>query len=238
MGANKTGGYHTYIERQLANSFLAFNEGDYEQVTDDYQIPRYIDQRAKYTVFIGATLNEETSLWEVTGTAENDNPISKFLEHNYRRLSVGYQSIDASVIDQTYWPQNFPILRIEDVMLLYAELVGNTEEGYDMLNKIHERATGRTYSNLSPEQFQEAVTMERRYELLGEGHRWFDQIRQNTFVKDIQSTFNYYAENIDPANATTYKAYATRVDQRYHVYPIPLSQMQISAGLYTQNDGY
>lgn len=238
VGANKTNGYHTYIERQLANTFLAFNEGEYEVVTADYQIPKYTDRRAKYTVFIGATLDEETSQWEVTGTSEDDNPISKFLEHNYRRLSVGYAGIDDEIIDYSYWPQNFPILRIEDIMLLYAELVGNTEEGYEMLNKIHERATGRSFSGFTPDQFQNAVKMERRYELLGEGHRWFDQIRQNTFVGDIQAKFNYYAENVDPANATTYETYAARVSQRYYVYPIPLSQLQVYAGLYTQNEGY
>lgn len=236
VGANKTNGYHTYIERQLANTFLAFN--GYEIVTKDYQIPIYSDKRAAYTVFIGSTFDEETSIWQTSGTAEYNNPISKFLEHTYRRLYVGYTSIDDNIIDTSYWPQNFPILRIEDVMLLYAELVGNTAEGYEMLNRIHERATGVKLEGMSLEEFQEAVKMERRYELLGEGHRWFDQIRQNTFVNDTQSKFYYYANEIEPDNADIYKAYAARVSQKYHIYPIPLSQIQIYTGLYTQNEGY
>ena len=123
-------------------------------------------------------------------------------------------------------------------MLLYAECVGNTNEGYHCLNLIRTRAGMSTLTGLSPQQFQVAVLSERRHELLGEGQRWFDQVRLNTFVDDIKTKFINYRDLRDGSHSANYTVYANRVTPDMYLYPIPLSQIQVHQGLYTQNKGY
>ena len=133
-----------------------------------------------------------------------------------------------------YWPQNYPLLRLEDVMLLYAECVGATTEGYDMVNRIRQRAGLSALSGLTEAQFQDAVANERRYELAEEGHRWFDLVRQEKYVETLQAMFAYN----DDTTTGTYKAFASRVTKDMYLYPIPQSQIEVRAGLYSQNPGY
>ena len=146
--------------------------------------------------------------------------------------------MDAEITDRTFWPQNWPVLRIEDVMLLYAECVGNTTDGYRYLNMIRQRAGLSDLKELSADAFQKAVAFERRCELLGEGHRWFDQVRQNTFVEEIRTTFTNYRDKRDASHSSNYTIYANRVTQNSALYPIPMSQIRIREGLYQQNPGY
>jgi hypothetical protein len=72
--------------------------------------------------------------------------------------------------------------------------------------------------------------MERRLELAGEGVRWFDEVRYNSWKQDIIEMFNRYGNRAgtDVANV---------VDGRY-IYAIPANQMAITPGLYQQNAGY
>ena len=152
----------------------------------------------------------------------------KFFESIKKRESLDLQSIDGQVVDRTYWPQNFPIIRFEDVLLMYAELVGPTSEGYNAINRIRERAGLLPLSGLSADEFQQAVRRERQYELAGEGYRWFDLVRWNTYVDTMKDLFNEY----------DMQDYAKLVTKDSGLYPIPLSQIQVREGLYTQNPGY
>lgn len=246
VNAKTTSGAHCYIERQLANDFLAF-PGDSMELDSDYvheskfPVPLYKDKRAKYTVFIGSGLDEETGQYEPTGLPTTNNYASKFLEHAGRRSMVGLSSINDNIVDTSYWPQNFPVLRIEDMMLLYAEICGSTDAmSYEYVNMIRRRAGVATYSNLSESAFQEAVRQERRYEMLCEGQRWFDEVRQNTFVSDLKTMFNYYRDNYvsSESEKSDYTTIASRIAQHYYLYPIPLTEIQNTSGLYKQNDGY
>ena len=158
----------------------------------------------------------------------------KFFESRIKRAKLDYYDMDAQIIDRTYWPQNYPILRLEDIMLLYAECVGNTTEGYDMVNKIRQRAGLPALSGLSEDEFQTAVEDERRYELAEEGHRWFDLVRQNKYVETLRAMFI----NDDTTTDGTYANFANRVTEDMYLYPIPQSQMEVRKGLYQQNKGY
>ena len=158
----------------------------------------------------------------------------KFFENKYKRSALGYTDMDAQIVDRTYWPQNYPVIRLEDIMLLYAECVGNTDEGYEMLNKIRARAGLDVFSDLDEAEFQKAVDDERRYELAEEGHRWHDLVRHNTYVETIRTMF----DNDDMTVDGTYKAFMNRVTADMYLYPIPQSQIEVRAGLYVQNSGY
>ena len=139
----------------------------------------------------------------------------------------------AALKDYNDWPCNFPILRIEYMMLLNAELLcaeGNVSSALAAVNEIRERAGCDPVSATSADEALKLVKMERRLELAGEGVRWFDEIRYNSWKQDIIEIFNRYGNRAgtDVANVA---------DGRY-IYAIPANQMAITPGLYQQNAGY
>ncbi len=232
--ANLTTGSHIYVERDLQDHFLISSDIDNGDGTTTTE---YIDKRLHGTINTGQTYNEETGQYE-GGATDQNNFCTKFFEHKIKRKLLGLSDMDAEITDRTFWPQNWPVLRIEDVMLLYAECVGNTTDGYRYLNMIRQRAGLSELKELSADAFQKAVAFERRCELLGEGHRWFDQVRQNTFVEEIRTTFTNYRDKRDASHSSNYTIYANRVTQNSALYPIPMSQIRIREGLYQQNPGY
>jgi hypothetical protein len=128
-------------------------------------------------------------------------------------------------------PTNFPILRYADVLLMHAEAVGPTPEGYNSLNQVRRRAFNRPLNAVSPNDappgmnaadFTAYVLRERRIELAFEQERWHDLIRQpgDFFV-------------------TVMRAHGKTQIQNFHRYlPIPLDEVQISGGAIQQNPGY
>lgn len=113
-------------------------------------------------------------------------------------------------------------LRFADVLLLYAEALnenGKSDEALVQLNKVHTRAglTALTNAVLSTQALvRQAIYNERRLELAFEGHRWFDLVRTGTVNAEMGQT----------------------VDSKYHIFPIPLSEILATNGVITQNDGY
>ena len=213
------GNVHIYAENSLRDHFRETDDGD---IT--------LDQRSWGTISTSSIASDDNP------TVDNDHLVFvKFFENKIKRAELGFTDMDATIIDRTYWPQNFPILRIEDVMLMYAEVVGNTSEGLRMVNKIRTRAGLEALpSTLTNEEFQDAVANERRWELAGEGIRWHDLVRQNKYVETLQNMF----ENDDDTADKSYSAIAKRVTKESYLYPIPQQQIQIRKGLYKQNPGY
>jgi hypothetical protein len=224
-----TAGSHIYMNRELQNELTTGYDSSIKDLED------ITDKRWYNTINIAQYYDEEDATYR--GGNPNTNAfITKFFEHKMKRDSLGFGNMDASIIDRTYWPQNWPILRIEDIMLLYAECLGPVSDGYTYLNKTRVRAGLSSLSGLSAEAFQQQVVQERRKELLGEGHRWFDQVRLNTYIQDSQQKFKYHYDNISQDD--NYLIYISRVTQNSALYPIPLSQIRATGSLYKQNPGY
>ena len=220
-GNNLVTGTHVYIERGLQRHFIAKDE-----ITGEY-----IDKRADGTLNLKETVDEDGNIV----TSEGKTFYTKYFESKVKRAKFGMSDMDATIVDRSYWPQNFQLLRIEDIILLYAECVGNTIEGRELVNKIRRRAgLANLDINLSEEEFQKAVQDERRYELAEEGVRWFDLVRRNEYVDTIKQMFI----NDDDTENGTYRQYANRVNADMYLYPIPQSQIEVRKGLYTQNKGY
>lgn len=85
---------------------------------------------------------------------------------------------------------NWPVLRMADVMLMLAEakaVVGDDDNGaINLVNQIRERAFGNSnhdISGLSGNALLNAVLEERKLELLGEGTRRWDLIRNGLMSK-------------------------------------------------------
>lgn len=139
---------------------------------------------------------------------------------------------EAEMKDYNDWGVNLPIIRLEDVMLMYAEILSTKNVGgaMDIVNKIRERAGCAPETASSSAEALAYVKEERRIELMGEGVRWFDLVRWNEWKSATITKFNRY-NNPDGTDISNVK------DGRY-LYPIPLSQMQVKPGFYTQNTGY
>lgn len=86
--------------------------------------------------------------------------------------------------------------RIEEMTLLYAEalaILGNTQAAIDQLDKVRV-LRGLTPYNGSEAGLVDAIFAERRRELMGEGWRWFDQVRYNRIKRD-NAAFNKLLDN-------------------------------------------
>ena len=177
-----------------------------------------------------STVNQESS----------SRYFTKYFEHKVKRAALGYTDIDGQIVDRTYFPINYPLIRLEDVMLMYAELVG-PGEGAQYVNKIRERAGLEALSGdqLSPEGFAQAVDDERRRELAFEGIRWHDIVRHNTYLDKVKDKFNSYIYD-EAGNAIhpDYIKYLGNIQPGTYLYPIPDTQMKARPGLYQQNEAY
>lgn len=156
-----------------------------------------------------------------------------------KRKEMGIQFDDTQLGTGTgslnKWPVNFPILRLEDMMLLYAELLveeGNINGALEQVNKIRNRAgiTPATASN--KEEAMKAVKLERQLELYLEGVRWFDMVRYGEWKNLTLAKYNNY-RNADGSLRTNVSLENVK-DGRY-LLPIPKSETAAVPGLYKQN---
>ncbi|MDR8391059.1 RagB/SusD family nutrient uptake outer membrane protein [Aliifodinibius sp. S!AR15-10] len=119
---------------------------------------------------------------------------------------------------------NWPILRYSDVLLIYAEAVnemsGPTNEAYNAINEIRERANlSDLPTGLSQDEFRAWVYAERRRELPIEGERRFDLVRTGRLLETMK---NYGTSNIQ---------------EHHRLYPIPQNEIILNPKL-EQNPGY
>ncbi|MFD1613545.1 RagB/SusD family nutrient uptake outer membrane protein [Gelatiniphilus marinus] len=116
-------------------------------------------------------------------------------------------------------PNNYRAIRFADVLLMAAEALNRggisdtRAQGY--LNRVRTRAmlpdVATTGSNLTND-----IYKERRVELVGEGHRFFDLVRTGRAAQEIEGF-------------TTGK---------HEVFPIPEIEIQLAGNTWAQNPGY
>ncbi|SEL45330.1 RagB/SusD family nutrient uptake outer membrane protein [Parapedobacter koreensis] len=132
---------------------------------------------------------------------------------------------------------NFPVLRITDVQLMYAEVLN--EGGYEadgaafaLLNTVRSRAglDSLTGADIPDQQaFRDSLFNERRLEFACEALRWFDIVRQGpeqaTIIMDA-----FLARPEEGGGSLTF-------DPKYLLMPIPESELRTNPSL-EQNPGY
>lgn len=160
--------------------------------------------------------------------------------------STTHQWIEASYCCKYTYPvtvqydgeSDWPVLRVADIALLYAEieneLHGPSTETLKYLNMIRERAhiqpftleqVGNTYD------FREAVRNERRMELAFENQRWFDLMRWGIATETVnnylssEAFYSGYAYTVNP------------IQDWQTMLPIPVSVIDINPQA-AQNVGY
>jgi hypothetical protein len=123
--------------------------------------------------------------------------------------------------------QNVRVIRYAEVLLMHAEAaneLGKPEEALQSLNQVRARARGGDASILpnvtttNKDELRNAIWHERRVELALENERFFDLVRQGRAPQVLGPRGFVAGKN--------------------EVWPIPQNEIDLSAGVLTQNPGY
>jgi len=119
-------------------------------------------------------------------------------------------------------PNNYRSIRFADVLLMAAEALnrGNIDDNLarTYLNRVRERAFGNSDNNVatSGASLTSDIYHERRVELVGEGHRFFDLVRTGRAASEIDG-------------------FQTGKNE---LFPIPSIEIELSGNRWEQNPGY
>jgi len=167
---------------------------------------------------------------------------------------------DGSSWTRGYASMNYNIIRFADVLLMAAEAHiedtagGDLETARGYVNRVRQRAIDSpvleadgstpaanyvmsTYDDAWTDRgaARAATRFERKLELSGEGHRFFDLVRWGT-AKSMMDTYLAYENQFLTATGTLAGAVFTAGQDEY--YPIPQTQLDLHGGSLTQNPGY
>ena len=187
-------------------------------------------------------------------------PEDEFLDHvevNY--LGSPYYNVKTSYCENGYFPSldhasrsplNYRLMRLSDVMLMYAEAA--LESGKDlgvaktMLENVRSRARAQsTLANALPafpgyrgysdnvESLRDAIRHERRVELAMEGHRWFDLVRWGIAAQVMDKDNGTYASRETPEARAEMASF---VPGKHELFPIPSEEINLNP--MEQNPGY
>ena len=148
------------------------------------------------------------------------------------------------VQNRTDYPNNFPIIRFEDVVLMYAEVLTEESGGtppplaLTLVNQIRTRSGLTAFTASSPEAasqaaFRAAILKERRYEFIAEGQRWHDLVRTGNAIP-VMTAFKRATTGTTPTGGANFR----QLDEHDLLFPIPLLELRINPGFWQQNPGY
>ena len=164
----------------------------------------------------------ETAILDIdTWAAANNATFSTGYEHTgyfnrkYISRKGDLNTGDANLTN----PNNYRAIRFADVLLMAAEALNrggiSDTRAQEYLNRVRTRAmlpdvttTGTDLTN--------AIYQERRVELVGEGHRFFDLVRTGRAAQEIDGF----------------------VAGKHEVFPIPNIEIQLAGNIWAQNPGY
>ena len=174
---------------------------------------------------------------------------------------IYYKSQEGSLTDASSWTRgyalmNYTIIRFADVLLMAAEAeieAGSLAKALEYVNLVRARAANTAHwvknpdgsfaANYAIEQYAsfpskdfatKAVRMERKLELSGEGHRFFDLVRWGVAADELNKYLNYESKYL-----TTKFGGASFTSGKSEYYPIPQTQIDIQGSdVLSQNSGY
>ena len=119
-------------------------------------------------------------------------------------------------------PNNYRAIRFADVLLMAAEALNrgtiSDSRAQMYLNRVRERAFGNADNNVAATgaTLTDAIYHERRVELVGEGHHFFDLVRTGRAASEIDG----------------FQA------GKHELFPIPLIEIQLAGNQWEQNPNY
>jgi len=137
------------------------------------------------------------------------------------------------------------IYRYSDVLLMYAELmavqnnIANLPKIKEVLKKIKlahskflESEVDKVLAPITDcKAAFEEIKLERRRELMFEGHRRFDLLRWGVYTSRM-------IESLASQFSKPQSEYSGRINSDYHLFPIPLREFVVNPNLGDQNPGY
>lgn len=130
-----------------------------------------------------------------------------------------------------------PVYRLADMFLLYAEAlnkIGDRDNARKYLNLVRVRSTQPAYPNtqLTVEaDMEDAILVERRWELFAEGKRWFDLVRTN----HVMSAMEALTRSRQLAEGAAETGWGT--DKRRYMWPLHRNVLNANPKL-KQNEPY
>ena len=174
---------------------------------------------------------------------------------------IYYKSQEGSLTDASSWTRgyalmNYTIIRFADVLLMAAEAeieAGSLDKALEYVNRVRTRAANSAHWVKNPDGSlaanyeialydafpskdfaTKAVRMERKLELSGEGHRFFDLVRWGVAADELNKYLTYESQYL-----TTKFGGARFTSGKSEYYPIPQTQIDIQGSdILTQNSGY
>ena len=170
----------------------------------------------------------------------------KFIHY---KEGIGIEN-DASGWTPGFTAINYCIIRYADVLLMAAETeieLGNLEQGRDYINQVRQRVKQSQLTEVDAnyhiepydafedqQQARKAVRFERKLELSGEGHRFYDLVRWGIAAE----TINAYLEHEDQYLTDPF-AGATFIKGKHEYLPIPQQEIDLQGDeVLMQNPGY
>jgi len=175
---------------------------------------------------------------------------------------IYYKSQEGSLTDASSWTRgyalmNYTIIRFADVLLMAAEAeieAGSLDKALDYVNQVRRRAANSAhwvknpdgsnaanydialYSSFPSKDFAtKALRMERKLELSGEGHRFFDLVRWGIAADELNKYLPYETSK----GLVTKFGGARFTAGKNEYYPIPQTQIDIQGSdVLSQNPGY
>ena len=172
--------------------------------------------------FEAADLRKEVAILDIVAwSSETGATYVEGYEHTgfYNRKYIARQG-DLNTGDANLTnPNNYRAIRLADVLLMAAEAYNrgglDDSKAQLYLNRVRVRA-GLEESNETGTSLTSAIYQERRLELLGEGHQFFDLVRTGRAAQEIQGF----------------------TSGKHELFPIPSIEIELAGDRWAQNPGY
>ena len=208
-----------------------------DNFADIFGVDNDLNSEIIFATQISSSISDEygfSEFWSWSGGLDTKslNPLDQDLVDAFdaspgdlrRAVTIDTATMSSPKFPQTGGPDHDWIeLRLADVILLYAETLNengaSAETVLDLLDPIRTRAglSALDHTVLNTQAMvRQAIQDERRLELAFEGQRWFDLVRTGTVDNEMGES----------------------IDSRYHLFPIPVSEVLASFGVIAQNEGY
>lgn len=229
----------TSLENAMANS----NFGLMSLPSDPFDVNKKLNKEIIFAACYNKSVDAGHGYWHSSNTsvaADRLNPTADFLKlydaADTRLKMLDFTKISSSVFamnkfydtyDATYTTivgNDWPFLRYADVVLMYAEALGqqgNLSKACEYLNKTRKRAGLADFNTTVKSEFIQELADERGREFSLEGHRWYDLVRLGLAVEFFTSR----GEKMDSHNL---------------LMPIPQDQIEIynNSAVLWQNPGF
>jgi hypothetical protein len=142
--------------------------------------------------------------------------------------------------NKSWTPENWPLLRYSDVLLMLAEAENEANSGptalaYECINAVRARGSMAALEGLTYDQFQEEVRNERARELTFEGLRKYDLIRWGIYVSRIKNELAEAVKDKRWKNGTVINnndggvsAFIERTTDKHQFLPIPEKELGVN----------